>query len=422
LQYLDPQYKVPRVHELLAKVFRQEDELGFQYRSHQVAAAQSASNRAGIEKWFQETGAKLQQGDRLIIYVTAHGGKSDDEKNSPGDTKLFLWNHEQIKMHELAAQLDKLPQGVSVALMMVQCYSGGFANVIFNEGKHDKGVSPHLRCGFFATIESRPAAGCTAEIDEEGYEEYSSYFWAALVGHRRTGQAIEKPDYDGDGRVTFDEAHAYAVLHSPTIDIPVKTSDALLRSASKLKDHEHADWLGGDTPYDELFKLASPAERAVLEGLCTELKLVQPERAKEAKELGDKVENERKQADEQRKNKYNAYNGIAGEIAKPLKNRWPELHNRWDPAVSRIMTEEAAAVVQQIESHPRWAELMKLEEEILSLDDKKLVLEKQWCKSQRLIRTLENVALAANLPKIAPEETQLRYQQLLAAERAGIGE
>jgi hypothetical protein len=278
-----------------------------------------------------------------------------------------------------------------------------------------------VRCGFYATVENRPAAGCTAEINEENYEEYSSYFWAALVGHRRTGAPVDKPDYDGDGRVSFDEAHAFAVLQSPTIDIPVKTSDAALRAISKLQSQEHQDFLAVDSRYDELFKSATPAERAILEGLSTQLALSQPQRATEAGERAKKLEEEKKQLGDQRNNKYNVYNGIAGEIAKQLKARWPELNNVWHPEVAKLLTVESAEVVRAIESHPRWQEMQKLEEEIIALDEQKLDREKQWCKCQRLIRTLENVALAANFPRVASEEAQQRYAQLVAAERATLG-
>ena len=144
-------------------------------------------------------------------------------------------------MKDFVARLDKLDPQVRVVLVMVQCYSGGFANCIFNEGDAKKGVTGANRCGFYATVHNRPAAGCTPDIDEENYQEYSSSFWSAICGQTRTGQPVAPPDYDGDGRVSFAEAHAYTVLTSNTIDIPVKTSDAFLRAVSKTKDDNLQD-------------------------------------------------------------------------------------------------------------------------------------------------------------------------------------
>lgn len=292
LIFEDPKFQVPLVNDRLAEVLRQENHLASQYRTHALSGVSGPSSRASLDKWFNEASGKMAAGDRLMIYVTAHGGRADD-KNQPFNTKLHLWNGENIHMHDFVGMLDKLPEGVSVAVVMVQCFSGGFANIAFAEGNKDKGLSPRVRCSFCATVESRPAAGCTADINEENYEEYSSYFWAALVGHRRTGAPVEKPDYDGDGHVSFDEAHAFAVLQSPTIDIPVKTSDAALRALSKLQSTEHQDFLGPDSRFDELYKLATPAERAILDGLSTQLSLTQPERAKEAAERAKKIEEEK---------------------------------------------------------------------------------------------------------------------------------
>lgn len=87
----------------------------------------------------------------------------------------------------------------------------------------------------------------------------------------------------------------------------------------------------------------------------------------------------------------------------------------------KLLNEESAEVVKLIESHARWQEMQTLETEIIALDEQKLAKEKEWCKCQRLIRTLENIALAANLPRVANEEGQQRYAQLVAAEHAGIG-
>ena len=109
-------------------------------------------------------------------------------------------------MTELTRHLDKVPAEVPVVVVMVQCYSGGFANLIFRQGDPLKGLARANRCGFYATVETRPAAGCTPDINEENYQEYSSYFWAAMLGATRTGQAVSSCDYNEDGVVSFAEA------------------------------------------------------------------------------------------------------------------------------------------------------------------------------------------------------------------------
>ena len=135
---------------------------------------------------------------------------------------------------------------------MVQCFSGGFADVIYDQADPRRGLSPRNRCGFFATTFDRTAAGCTPDIMLDDYREYSTYFWAALCGHTRTGKPVEQPDFLDDGRIGMSEAHAYTMIHSETVDIPVKTSDTFLRQYSRLPDNRDQSLLSPDIPFDRL--------------------------------------------------------------------------------------------------------------------------------------------------------------------------
>jgi len=55
------------------------------------------------------------------------------------------------------------------------------------------------------------------------------------------------------------------------------------------------------------------------------------------------------------------------------------------------------------------------------LSQEQLKRDRKWAKCQRLIRTLENVALAANLPHVASAGRQKEYARLLGAEMATLG-
>jgi hypothetical protein len=265
------------------------------------------------------------------------------------------------------------------------------------------------------------------------------------------------PDYDGDGDVSCDEAHAYALLTSTSVDISVKTSDAFLRAfsrtgkggeknnqanggsakakkarkarpplersedAQRRRETAPAELLTADTPFDQLLAVAAPPDQAVLSGLSAELGLDQPRRSKEAKNRAADLMKEKKKLEGRYRKKSGEYFRLAGQIRRVLTNRWPELSNRWHPAVSKLLSDEADAVVQLIESHPRYARLEQLRGEIEELSEDRLELDRQWAKCQRLIRTLENVALAANLPRVAPSDVQRQYRELLAAESASFG-
>jgi len=417
LQFNDPDQPVPEANRLMAEIFANTNYLGLAYRNSEIPGVRGESNRENLDRWFHEVGSTLQSGDRLLIYVTAHGGKSGDKQNAH-NTKLYLWEREEITVAELEKHLDRLPEGVQVAVVMVQCYAGGFSNLIFNDARPGAGLSEQLRCGFFATTHERPAAGCTPDINEEDYHEYSSYFWAALHGSTRTGQAIERPDYDDDGQVSFEEAHAYVLLHSSTIDIPVKTSDAFLREYSTLKNEP--ELLTAHAAYDQLLALASPSERMVLEGLSTELELVGADRVQQAEALAKTLQEQRKELASSNRQKNRQLGQHKRAIQRDLKAEWPELSNLLNPAAVELLSTRAVQFVATIKSHSNYSDMARLQAEIAAQENARLDLERRWVKTQRFIRTAENVALAANLPKVAPEGIVARYHQLLSAERGTL--
>jgi hypothetical protein len=415
LQYVDPTFAVPEANRLLAQLCNQEEGLADQYRTHQVPGIRGPSTRDQIEHWFDAARDELKAGDRLLIYFTGHGGKGSDVQSN----HMVLWNGDKLTVQELAGQLDKLDPRVQVTLVMVQCYSGGFANLIFHEANAEKGATPARRCGFFATTHDRVAAGCTSDIDEENYQEYSSYFWAALAGHKRLGETISRPDYDGDGRTSFGEAHAFALLESDTIDVSRSTSDALLAATSKTEGQ--ADLLSPDAPQRQLLQAASPIDRAVLSGLAERLQLGE-EGAAGARELLQRTKQEKAEVDKQKGRAVGQFKKIGGEILKSLKLRWPELGNPWHPRLPEILSLDNAAVLEAIHTHARYSELARLHDEIESLKDRALDLERRAAKCQRFLNVAQRIALAANLPKVAPAEAVARYDQLLAAERATLGQ
>ncbi|MBP85691.1 MAG: hypothetical protein CMJ64_03085 [Planctomycetaceae bacterium] len=467
LQYQDSSVEIPRAQLLLARIFGQTRYLDLQYRSHEITGVRGGTNKDNIEKWFSDVGAKLTAGDRLFIYVTAHGGRASDKK-TPHNTGLFLWNSERCQMHEFAKFLDRVPNDVPVVTVMVQCFAGGFANMVFNEGDAKKGFTVAPRCGFFATVHDRVAAGCTPDINEEDYHEYSSYFWAAIRGRTRTDKPIELPDYDKDGAVSLAEAHAYVLLASPTIDVPTKTSDAFLRQYSKLppeppsatspnknkndkpqagdaassaqddvKDNTDeqpgeespatdeppaAELLSADSDYTLLLKHATSADLAVLEGLSAQLELSGGQRAQTARDLAKQTRDEKKKLDAQHRKQSSESKKIGGEISKSVKIRWPEFANRWHPRVNEFLEKDGEELVKRIESHPKYARFEKLRTQIQQLSEQRFDLDRRWVKYERFLRSLEYVALAANLSEVGSPEIQERYRQLVETESCTLNE
>jgi hypothetical protein len=73
-------------------------------------------------------------------------------------------------------------------------------------------------------------------------------------------------------------------------------------------------------------------------------------------------------------------------------------------------------VVKAIETHPRFKRFDDLSHEIDGLGARNMDLERKWVKCQRLMQTLQSVALAANLEKVATPELQEKYKEIVREE------
>jgi hypothetical protein len=414
VQIRTPEPAEPTAWKLLAQVFQQEKNWGLEYRTHQVPDVLGAATVENISHWFDELATRTGAGDRVIVYVTAHGGKSTgaDAQN----TELYLWNNQRLSASAFSQELDKLPAQVDVVLVMVQCHAGGFANVLFDKANAARGMSPAHRCGFFATLYDRPAAGCTPDVQTENDQEYSSFFWAALGGKDRAGMASVSVDYDNDGATSFADAHTYAAIHSRSVDIPLRTSEVFLRYISPSTSDNPVGPYSLSTPYGQLLLIASPHDRALVEGLSNELGIGGADRVKAARELAaDALA--RRDGLETRQAEVAAQLQQSSQLIRvALTNRWPELANPWTPAVAALVNDQGDAIRREIEQHAQFAKFQAQHQEFERLVAERLDQNRRWSKSQRLLRGLENIALAANLPAVASSESQAKYRDLLTLE------
>ncbi len=450
LQYRVPEFSAtcPPARRILAEVLGDATSMDLRYRSHTLANPTGPSDPQLLRRRLRDLAKELQPGDRLFLYATAHGGPAKKptekdkiieqdrvpEKDRPSDaqtynTSLYCWNTTSITASELADWLDQLDPEVSVMLVMVQCYSGGFAHTIFNGADADQGLAPHARFGFFAQVHDRPAAGCTPDIEEADYQEYSSFFWAALAGHTRSGTPITSADYDGDGSVSFAEAHAYAVLESDTIDVPVRTTDILLRTFSERgsddadkkpsRSRSPSQLVKSAGPLTSLLDKARPEERAILVGLSTRLALEDPtieslrttleQQEKEIKEAADRLAHAKRTT-----------RGAKARAQQDLYDTWPELKLPYAPLAAELMSTQSDEFVRRAESLSSYAALRVALTREAVLDKEHLDLERQRAKVERLLRTAENIVLAANLPHVSSPEILARYEKIRRLEESTL--
>jgi len=217
----------------------------------------------------------------LFIYFTGHG--SADSESNFNNNKFDLWAKGAFTVKDFASSLKLFPKNTPITVVMVQCFSGSFANILFDNGDPKGNLTDLNICGFFSGIPQRETAGCTPELNESYYRDFSCYFFAALSGMDRLGKQVSGADYNNDGRVTMDEAFAYTLINDVSIDTPICTSDIYLRRFVPTSQENCFK-----RPYAEVRKWATPAQLAALDGLYAQLKFSDADPLRKAYDLHQK--------------------------------------------------------------------------------------------------------------------------------------
>lgn len=410
------------VTDLLSALHRRRGEAGEQrldYRNHRVPEIAGALDPARIRERLEKFAETAKSGDRLLVYVTAHGspGPRDDRFN----TTIDCWNKKKITAREFTKLLDKLPAEVPVVLVMAQCYCGGFSHTLFTGLEEEQGLAPQVRAGFFAQQHDLPAAGCRPDIEHD--EEFSSYFWGAFAGRTRNGVKITGVDLDGNGVVSFAEAFAYTVTAAETIDIPLRTSEVFLRTYSRLT-HDNVE--NDDDKRPELVQLTGsietilegcrPVTRRIVTGLCEKL----------GRTLQDDVAAIRSAHDDSRRaprapgRRGPRSSSGRRELLREIGEKWPELNEEKWAESELLALDKQEALLKEIHELPSWKTYDERRTQSADADKESDRRELRTVKFRRLLNALEAAVLERNLPRVATPEILARYQQLLALEESGL--
>ena len=469
VQYRDAELEknCPPARRMMAEILGDGESVGLRYRNHRVRDVRGPTDRGLLERRLRELSRELKSGDRLIVFAEGHGdeayGDNDydyeagewvekpaaeggEELYNKFDTSYFLWERESLAASEFGQWLDRIGRDVTVVLIMGQCYAGGFSHAIFHRNDAELGLSPHARCGFFAQVHDRPAAGCTP--DDE-FEEYGSYFWSALGGKSRSGDEAVNADFDTSGAVSFAEAHAYAIIESGTFDVPVQTSGALLRRYSRLRgtsgiapnretpeDNPIKAIFGAigsatTTPTDEGLLAATgsltqfatharPWQLAILERLPKKMGL-EPTATVEAVRLKlSRLKAARGLAD--------ARLGVAAQTLERTQTEaqqevyaiWPELQQPYSPVAAELTSERAGEFVDRVHALTSYEALREARQRVEELTKKSFYAQGEQAKAERLLQTVEEIVLAANLPKAAPEDVVAKFHAIVRMEEGTL--
>ncbi len=455
VQYRLPDGDEQRLARALGMILLNNPDGDIRYDKVHLPGLVGPSTVANVQAWFDVVGRSLRPGDHLLFYFTGHGGPDSAHRDDPRDTNMVMPGRpDALTVKQLAAQLDKLDPGVDATLVMVQCYSGGFANLIYNDGDPARGFSPHPRAGFFATIASRTSAGCSPDVSQDDYHEFSTSFFEAILGETRSGRPVEKPDYDGDGRTSLDEAFTHVLLTSDTIDIPTATSDRLLRDKSRFGNGRRDDVRGmlpKDAPWSTVLEHASPAQRAALEGLARELDLHGEDRLAKARERAAELDPDRERGrgpgrGRDRRPDSTAFEDVrdreptaqgppggpnlqgrgpgfgTGRLRAALAERWPELTVPFHPDAPRIIAEQGDEILRTLQAQPDFqAFSRRLSRRAPDPEALARSPERRWVKHRRLLEQADSVILGANLSRLDDPEALGVYRRLLEMERRVLG-
>ncbi len=250
-----------------------------------LKAIDGASTKPSVSKILGDF-ARPQSDERGLLYFTGHGSAGGSRMRPDYQNTTFaLWNNDDISAREVARAVQNWPAKNPLFVVMVQCHSGGFANLIFQDGDPKKPLLDRDIAGFFSSTGKRMAAGCTAEVNERDYQDFTTHFFAALSGTSRDGRPIQGADADRNGVVSGNEAFAYANVRDLSIDVPVSTSDAYLRT---IMPSVGDDWK--KLPYSQVLAGAQPWQTAMLEGLSAALNLKGETRVAAAIEAHSKLQ------------------------------------------------------------------------------------------------------------------------------------
>ena len=210
----------------LARVFGEQGPNGERFYSNRVSGVQAGTEAGSLRTRLEKDFSELKPGDRAMLIYNGHGLRDRDDA---AGNALLLWNDTRLSVREMDRIMSRLDPAVPLRFVFTQCYSGGFARLMHPQARDTLALGDANRCGFFAESEDRESEGCSASINVGDYRDYSTYFFAALNGRTRTGEAIGvNPDRNGDNVVSLYEAHLFALSQAHNADLPRATSEVFL--------------------------------------------------------------------------------------------------------------------------------------------------------------------------------------------------
>lgn len=395
------------------------DETGGRYRRPNLGARPEGASRLNdISRAFGQIAQEESTNAtprRVLLYFTGHG--------SPGrgsfDNNVYdLWDEGHdgggrdaaLSVRELGRQIARLPNDTPVTLVMVQCYSGAFGNLLFENGDPRADLVKRDLCGFYATVPNRVAAGCTSALNESEYRDFTSFFFAAAAGRDRVGRAVTGADYRQDGRIGGDEAFCYALIHDDSIDVPVCTSDVFLRRYVPGEDRDLFQ-----ISYPTARAWASAPQKAALDALSERLRLGGSNRLASAfaqfRSIGDRPV----RANAARRNALAHFQALQNDGRSRLLRQFPDLKLS-NASLRRDARQSAIAQLTRESAQGQWKDLLEADDAVDQAEQSAERQEVAESLTIRYVRLAKSVILAHRLRESSEAGLKARYARLIEAE------
>lgn len=139
-----------------------------------------SASKKSLRDRFRAYAQEMKAGGELTLFITDHGSRG-----GAGVSEIELWG-EKLSTTELSELISQLPPTVNVRVITNICFGGGLADLTSDRVcvfANQSGYSPSFS-------------------DSEDLDLYAQNFAEALK---------QKIDYDRDGKVTYTDAHLFAV-------------------------------------------------------------------------------------------------------------------------------------------------------------------------------------------------------------------
>ena len=390
----------------LAMIYNAAYDNGLSYRNHDIKGVRGTTRRKELEQQLTEDFKNLAPGDRGLFIFNGHGGH---DKKDTANNKMWLWGDTSLSVRELYGLLEPVDKRVPMRFVFTQCYSGGFERLVHPQASDTLELVDAKRCGFFAESEHREAEGCSTGINTDDYRDYSTYFFAALQGKTRKGEALPvNPDRNKNGEVSLYEAHLYTLAQAHSADLPRSTSEVYLERWQPWYLRWFSAGQGGHNVYAEL--AAALAQQLRLPADTTTQRSILSKQRRRLKRQDKKLEKERKQL---RKKMREARYTIRYE----LEERWPEAAEARTANYQAFLDNDLKAAEHFIISHEKWQSLLAMYKRYLEAADERLTIERDITRFDKLHRLNKLARIRSQFDKHATEQEKTGYRRLLGCEK-----